>query len=85
MSYKIEPLDREEHCTLHWLSERGYDHGIYQKLAGNEIADGGYEFDSIPEHVAWEFMDALDDEAFLTCNGSRSLARKLLAFLESIV
>lgn len=86
-AYTIEPLDKKEYATLSWLSDRGYDGGILELTSGEETDDGGYKFESIPEHVAWQIKDNIDEDehAFLTSNGSRSLAEKLLAFIDAIV
>ena len=86
-AYKIEDLDEEEYETLCWLSDRGYDGGILDSLDGEQKEDGGYSFKPIPENKAWEIKQAIDDDrhAFLTSNGSESLAEKLNKFLNNIV
>jgi len=86
-TYKIESLTKEEYETLLWLSDRGYDAGILELISGGQTEDGGYTFEPIPEHVAWQINDniAEDEGAFLTSNGSRSLEEKLFAFLEKII
>lgn len=86
-AYKIDDLTPEELKTLMWLSDRGYDAGIFELAPGEETEDGGYRFEEIPENVAWEIQEKYNDDpdAFLTSNGSRTLAEKLNRFLESIV
>src|ERR1700692_2187795 len=86
-TYKIEDLNKQEYATLSWLSDHGYDAGILELISGEEKEDGGYKFDPIPEHVAWEIMDRRneDEDAFLTSNGSRSLGEKILEFMDAIV
>ncbi len=87
MSYQIEPLDREEYATLCWLSERGYDAGILDSVSVELTDDDGAILGPIPEHVAWEINERYNEDphAFLTCNGSESLAEKLYKFINSIV
>ena len=84
-AYQIEPLDKREYVTLEWLCARGYGADILSLTQGEELDDGGYRFDPIPEHVAWEIREKSEDEAFLTSNGSRTLAEKLNEFLDKIV
>lgn len=86
-SYTIEPLDKTEYTTLCWLADHGYDADILSLTSGEETEDGGYKSDPIPEHVAWQINDVMDENphAFLSSNGSKSLADKLYKFLDSIV
>lgn len=88
MSYRIEPLTKEEYATLRWLSSHGYDADILQ-IAGVEEhhEDGGVTLGVLSENRAWKIMDNIEEDphAFLANNGSRSLGRKLREFIESIV
>lgn len=86
MSYRIPPLDAKEYRTFLWLIDHGYA-GDFGTLEGERNDADGWNFDPIPEHVAWGILDSVEDnqEAFLACNGSSTLAEKLHAFLESIV
>jgi hypothetical protein len=87
--YTIENLDTTEYETLLWLSNHGYDAGLYELTCLNEseYQKGVFVFEPIPEHVAWAINEAINDDpdAFLACNGSRSLADKLYTFINSIV
>lgn len=86
--YLIAPLSRQEYATLRWLSNHGYDAGILD-AAGveRERANGGVVLGRIPEHKAWEISERIEEDpgAFLASNGSRTLATKLLSFVDRIV
>jgi len=81
MAYKIEPLDEEEYETLCWLSDHGYDAGICDHV------NGPGEETTLMEPQAWEILEAIDEDpnAFLSSNGSRSLAQKLYKFIDDVV
>jgi hypothetical protein len=83
--YTIEDLDKTEYVTLIWLNCHGYDAGILDFFSEND--DGTASCRPIEEHEAWTIKEAIEDDpdAFLACNGSRSLSSKLFTFLDSIV
>ena len=83
--YKIEDLDKEEYQTLLWLADHGYDGDIMELTTGEEKEEGGYRFDPIAEHLAWEIKENSEQHGFLTSNGSHSLADKLWKFINNIV
>jgi hypothetical protein len=77
-------LSDNDHTTLKWLTDRGYDADIY------DLADHTYDMDTdtwkleLSEPAAWEVQDNIC-EGFLTCCGSETLAKTLNTFIESIV
>jgi hypothetical protein len=83
--YTIKDLNKTEFQTLIWLNNHGYDADILDYFGEND--DGSATCGPIEEVDAWNIKQAIDDDpdAFLSCNGSKSLASKLYAFLESIV
>lgn len=84
--YRIETLNAEEYATFLWLIDRGYA-GDFGALEGERLENGGWRFEPLPEHIAWQVRESVEQDrhAFLTCNGSASLAEKLNSFLEAIV
>lgn len=86
MSYTIR-LQRHEMDALAWIADR---------YTSAEILWDGSDYDeetsilTVPEHVAWEYRDALPEDngdpgATLPPCAGGSLAVALLAFLEGIV
>ena len=91
--YTISLNEREQH-TADWLSDRGYLGNFFDvaKLTlVPEENNGEWQY-TLTEPAAWEFHDSIMDaesgeldEAFLSCNGSRTLASKLFSLIESII
>jgi hypothetical protein len=86
-AYQIEDLNKKEYATLCWLSDHGYDGGILDLADGEVTEEDGYKFKPIPENVAWQIAEKIEEDphAFLASNGSRSLGDKLMKFLDDIV
>lgn len=94
--YQFPPLDEEEYATLCWLSQRGYDGGLLDLLSLDREptdpdmygkVDGLYHFAPLSEPDAWTYNQNVttDAEAFLSCNGSESLGKKMLDLYNKIV
>jgi hypothetical protein len=88
MAYIVE-LTEKEKDTADWLSDHGYL-GCFFDVARLEESpeDGGqvYKY-TLTEPDAWAFSESVheDEHAFLTCNGSPSLAGKMFGLLDEIV
>jgi hypothetical protein len=90
-------VDREEHATIEWLNDRGYDADLW-KLSIIVTSDEAFnETDEDTDKAFFLRYDLLaslgrtfleriaeDTTAYLTCNGSDSLADKLSA-LEALI
>ena len=91
MSYQLTLTDSELKA-LAWIADRYqsaavlYD-GMEDASDENIRLTGDYLF-YVPEHVAWEYRDALEEEdgnqIVPPCTGG-TLAEKLISFLGSIV
>lgn len=84
---KVEPLTRSEWDTLCWLSKRGYDGSILDRVKVVFRDDNHAELSELsPDDVeaVWQYVQ--DDPAcWLACNGSASLAAKLAPVLAAAV
>jgi hypothetical protein len=88
MAYTIE-FTQKEKDTADWLHDHGY-FGCFFDVARLQESpeDNGTSWKySLTEPAAWGFNDSVEEDwhAFLTCNGSQTLADKVLGLLESIV
>lgn len=94
IAYRIRIETERDWETLLWLSDHGYDGGIYKngEILGDETAesDGLYCAPYVlgfPEHLAWDCDENVSDDpdAFLSCCGSSSLSSALSTFIQEIV
>lgn len=79
--------------TLPWLSQRGFDGGMYRMLMVESGPTDETEGDlDDPVVVTWDSEDAAallynvqqDPRAFLSCNGSASIAALASVMLEAV-
>jgi hypothetical protein len=81
-------LNRVEYATLAWLADRGYDGGLYDFASHSENPeDENGATLVLDESAAWAFRDYVDEDwhAFLACNGSATLAEKMMDLYNEIV
>ena len=90
--YKITLESERDYETLLWLSDRGYDAGIWNlsEITADCDEDGDYVFTmtlEISEPDAWAIQDEIEryPTDFLACCGSDTLSASLLEFMEEIV
>lgn len=85
--YTIVIENERDQITLEWLAAHGYD-ARFLELADLQIvrADGRRIY-TMTEPAAWDFLATIADDphAFLTCNGSPTLAAALTEFEGEIV
>jgi hypothetical protein len=78
----LTPKEKE---TADWLDAHGYFSAFHATLQDDpEGGNVNYVY-GMTEPQAWEFAEGAEDDAFLSCNGSKSLAEKVYALLDSIV
>ena len=90
-AYHLDIVSERDWVTLLWLDERGYAgstllHGSQTIGPDDEHPRIAYRL-SFQEHEAWSVQEYIerDPVAFLTCNGSPTLADAFRDFLSSIV
>lgn len=78
-------LDETEYKTLEWLADRGYDADLLALVDDQEEWTDSIvlKWNESSLHMAQDAVDS-DPHAFLTCCGSDSLRRKLLALLDKV-
>ena len=83
-------LDKREHATIEWLNDHGYDASLWDRCSIDTSTADGTELDHdiddaeyfryrLPRELARAWLEEIEEDrcAYLSCNGSHSLAEKL--------
>ena len=82
-------LSKSERDAIDWIGYR-YFHGddLYKLLIEHASEDWDYFGDvlfTLPEHIAWQIRDGLEDEEYQFTCLSGNFANKLMSFCDQIV